>query len=147
MAAAKLLSRAWTAEASVGMSMFAPEGPAHSNEKLGIEDGVVEKDTTRAPDMPVELTTRASTSASTASWARQPFVPRKRETPQPGAAVRMGRGMLTTASALLEVVGGHGLVTAGRMAAEVAESRLHVPDALVLSMHEVARVEMAGREI
>ena len=67
IAAAKLLRRVCTTEARLETSMFSPSGPAHSNVKLGDKDSDALSDTTRAPVMPVALTTRASASASTAS--------------------------------------------------------------------------------
>jgi hypothetical protein len=143
IAAAKLFKRNCTVEARVGMSIFAPSGPAHSNEN---EDDAALNETTRALAIPVTLTTRARASASTASCARQPLAAEKREGFQSADVVRAGKGIVMTASALVKEAEGHELVRDGKSAAEAAALRLHVPDALVFSMHAVDRVEVVGRE-
>lgn len=71
----------------------------------------------------------------------------KRAAPQSADALRTGSGILMTATALVEEAEGHVVVVEGRSAAEAAASTSHVPDALELSMHAVARVEMVGREV
>ena len=143
---AKPLSRVCTTEARAGTSKFAPSGPAHSKVIFGSDDST-DAPRKRAPDMPVTLTMRASASASTASRARQPVALEKRAAPQSADSLRTGRGMLMTASALVEEAEGHGLVTAGRSAAEATASRSHVPDALEPSMHTEVRVETMGLEV